>query len=98
MAPDTKDEVLRINVKMLTGLISVLLAFVAGIAWGVRLEYRTEENDRANVRQDVAIKQLEADRADGRERQIRLESDLKYLVNGMEEVKVLIKQVHSSKP
>lgn len=91
---ETKNEVLRINIKILTGLISVLLAVVAGIVWGARLEYHTEENDRANVRQDVTIKQLESDRADGRERQIRLEGDLKHLVTSMEEVKVLIKQVH----
>lgn len=94
MAPDTKDEVLRINIKMLIGLLSLVTAFGAGIAWGVRLEYRTEENDRANVRQDISIKQLEADRAIQRESQVRLESDMKHLVNGVDEIKTLIKQVH----
>lgn len=94
MAPDTKDEMLRINLKMMLGVLALIGSFGTGIAWGVRLEYRTEENDRANNRQDIAIKQLEADRAIQRESQVRLESDMKHLVNGVDEIKTLIKQVH----
>lgn len=91
MAPDTHDEVLRINVKMLTGICSVVLAFVAGIAWGVRLEYRTEENDRANVRQDIEIKQITHDQAESRDRLTRMESDVSHIVKGIEEIKSLMK-------
>jgi hypothetical protein len=91
MSPDTEKEVLRINVKMISGIVSVLFAFVAGVAWGVRLEYRTEEIDRANVRQEVSIKELQMERADMRERAIGMERDLQYVKGGVEEIKAILK-------
>jgi hypothetical protein len=91
MSPDTEKEVLRINVKMISGIISIIFAFVAGVAWGVRLEYRTEEIDRVNVRQDTSIKELQAERADMRERAIGMEIDMKYVKSGVEEIKAILK-------
>lgn len=91
MQPDTEREVLRINLKMVSAIISIIFAFVAGIAWGVRLEYRTEEMDRANVRQDVSIKELQLERTDMRERAIGMERDLQYVKGGVEEIKAILK-------
>lgn len=91
MSPDTEKEVLRINVKMISGIVSIIFAFVAGVAWGVRLEYRTEEIDRVNVRQDTSIKELQAERADMRERAIGMEIDMKYVKSGVEEIKAILK-------
>ena len=91
MAPDTEQEVIRINVKMLASLSAVILAFVAGIAWGVRLEYRTEENDRTNIRQDIEIKQIVHEQTDSRDRLTRMESDVAHIVKGIEEIKGLMK-------
>jgi len=91
MQPDTEREVLRINLKMVSAIISIIFAFVAGIAWGVRLEYRTEEMDRANVRQDVSIKELQMERTDMRERAIGMERDLQYVKGGVEEIKAILK-------
>lgn len=91
MQPDTEREVLRINVKMISAIISIGFAFIAGVAWGVRLEYRTEEMDRANVRQDISIKELQMERMDMRERAIGMELDMKYVKTGVEEIKGLLK-------
>jgi hypothetical protein len=91
MQPDTEREVLRINVKMISAIIGIVTAFVMGVAWGVRLEYRTEEMDRANVRQDTSIKELQMERADMRERAIGMEIDMKYVKTGVEEIKAILK-------
>jgi hypothetical protein len=90
MQPDTEREVLRINVKMISAIIGIVTAFVMGVAWGVRLEYRTEEMDRANVRQDTSIKELQMERADMRERAIGMEIDMKYVKTGVEEIKAIL--------
>ena len=85
------DEVIKINVKMLASLVAVGMTFVAGVAWGVRLEYRTEENDRANVRQDIEIKQIAHDQAESHDRLTRIESDVSHIAKGIEEIKGLMK-------
>jgi hypothetical protein len=85
------QEIIRINVKMLASLSAVIMAFIAGIAWGVRLEYRTEENDRANIRQDIELKQLAHDQAESHDRLTRMESDVAHIVKGIEEIKALVK-------
>ena len=89
--PNTESEVIQINVKLLASLIAVGVAFVAGIAWGVRVEYRTKENDRTNVRQDIAIKQIEHDQAESHDRLTRIESDVSHIAKGIEEIKGMMK-------
>ncbi len=95
MAPDTQDEVIRINVKLLTGLIGLVVVFATGIAWGVRLEYRTETNAETSQSIQLDVVNLRNDRQRDNDRLTKAESQLSFILQGIEEIKNLLREKKS---
>lgn len=91
MAPDTQDAVLKINTKMVTAIISVIMFCVGAISWFTRLEYRTETNRDEQIKLAAAIETVRNDRARDESRITRAESQLTFILQGIEEIKVLLR-------
>jgi hypothetical protein len=95
MAPDTQDAVIKINVKLLTGLITVIMSLIGGVAWGVRLEYRTETNVETMQTMQLDMVNLRNDRLRDNDRLTKAESQLNFILQGIEEIKSLLRDKKS---
>jgi hypothetical protein len=91
MAPDTQSEVIKINVKVLSSIAALIMLAVAGIAWGVRLEYRLETSRDDQTRLSLHMEAMRADRLRDNDRITRIESQLTYIVAGLEEIKKMLR-------
>lgn len=62
MQEDTAQNLIRVNVNMVAGAIGIIIAFATGIAWGVRLESKTQENERriSKSEDNIAVLNKEA--------------------------------------
>lgn len=69
-----------------------VLLLLGGITWAIQLEHKADDCLRAISRQEGAIAQLQADRAETRERLVGLEHDTKAVLSNLEELKTLMKR------
>lgn len=92
MAPDTQDAVIKINTRMISSIVAVVLACIGGISWFTRLEYRTESNGDEIVKVHAQMEVIRNDRARDNDRITRAESQLTFILQGIEEIKSLIKE------
>lgn len=92
MSPETQSEVIRINVKMLSGLAALLMIFIGGVAWFTRLEYRTETNRDDSAKISLQLETVRNDRARDNDRLTRAESQMTFILQGIEEIKGLLKE------
>ncbi len=91
MAPDTEQEVIRINLKMLASLIGLAAVFITGIAWGVRLEYRTETNAGEAVKLAALVEVVRNDARVDHDKVTRHDTQVASILIGIEEIKSLLK-------
>jgi hypothetical protein len=92
MSSDAEKEVVRINVKLLGGLLGILGVLVAAIAWSVRLESRVDETAREVIRHDARIDEIARRSNEDHDRSTRMEAKLDYVGRGIEEIKETLKQ------
>jgi hypothetical protein len=92
MAPDTQDAVIKINARMIGAITTLIALFITGIAWFTRLEYRTESNGDEIVKIYAQMEVIRNDRARDNDRITRAESQLTFILQGIEEIKSLIKE------
>jgi hypothetical protein len=97
--PTPKAAVFKINVKVVQGLIAIAVFLVGGIGWGTRLEYRTETNRDDAVKITSQLESIRNDRLRDNDRITRAESQLTFILQGIEEIKGLLKERdHRSAP
>lgn len=92
MAPDTQEAVVKINLKMLSVGITLILSFVGCVSWFTRLEYRTETNREDVQKLGLQVEGVRNDRARDNDRLTRAESQMTFILQGIEEIKGLLKE------
>ncbi len=79
MQDDTKEAVLKINYNMVYSMLGILAALIGGVAWGVRLEFKTQENEKSNIKHTTEIDNLKDTSYSMSGRFGVLENDIKYI-------------------
>ena len=91
MAPDTEQEVIKINLKIVGGLLGIAVIFIAGIAWSVRLESRVDETARTATKHDAQIIDMQKQRSDDHDRSTRMEVLLETVLTRVDEIRKTLK-------
>lgn len=92
MAPDTKDAVLGINIKVLGGIMTILMMAVLTIMWFARLEFVTKANEQDIIRMSLDINSVRVERQRDNDRITRAESQLQFILQGIDEIKDILKE------
>lgn len=59
MQEDTAKSFIKVNFTLITTLLAVGAAFVTLVAWGIRLESKSQEQERTLIRQDLKVERME---------------------------------------
>lgn len=87
MQEDTARNILRVNLNLIAGLITIVIAFIGGVAWGVRLEDKTDQNSKQMEENKSRILLLEQGASKMDNRFSIMETTLKYIKDGIDDLK-----------